>query len=172
MGENVVELGRRVKVHYIGTLDDGTEFDNTIRQGTPLEYIVGSRQVLAGFDRAVSEMEVGKTRTIHIPASEAYGAYDESLIEAVPVSVMPHTDQLPIGEYIAISTSAGDIRVKVMRIEKDMVYLDHNHELAGEDLNFSIELVSVYGEYESSIERELHPAGCACGCDQVKKALS
>lgn len=168
----MVELGRRVKVHYRGTLDDGTEFDNTSKHGAPLEYVVGSRQVLAGFDKAVSEMEVGEKRTIHIPASEAYGTYDEGLIEVVPVDNMPHADQLPLGEYIVVSTSAGDTRVKAIKIENDMVYFDHNHELAGKNLNFSIELISICGEYASSIERELHPAGCACGCDQVKKALS
>lgn len=167
----MVEWGRRVKVHYTGKLDDGTVFDSSVQRGEPLEFVVGSHQVLPGFSRAISRMGIGEKRTVRLSSSEAYGVYDESLIEAIDARDIPEADRLPIGEYVTFSSPSGVLRVKVLKIEGDKVFFDHNHEFAGKDLTFTLELISVYGDYESAIEREKHPAGCACGCDKLKKAL-
>ena len=166
----MVETGQKVVVHYVGTLDDGSEFDSSVRREEPLEFIVGSRTMLPAFERVVGDMEPGEERTVRIPAEKAYGPYDESLVEMVPVDAFPHAEQLPVGEYIVLSIVSEPLRVKVDKIENGCIFFDHNHELAGRDLTFLIRLESV--RHESAIERERHPAGCACGCDRLKKALS
>jgi FKBP-type peptidyl-prolyl cis-trans isomerase 2 len=170
----MIESGQKALVHYVGTLDDGSEFDNSYRREQPLELIVGARQVIPGFDKAVSEMQrVGDRCEVHIPAVEAYGIYDESLVEAIPLSDIPNAEQLPVGSYIMIPTSSGPIRVKVDRIADGLVFFDHNHELAGKDLTFAIELVSLPGVSGSNIENELyHGDGCSCGCGELRKQLS
>lgn len=163
-------LGSKVKIRFVGTLDDGTEFDSSKQRCDcdVYEYVVGSTSVLPAFNRAVSEMQqVGEKITIHIPATEAYGVYREDLIEEVPVDALPNANQLPIGAHVMIETARGVIRVKVLDIKDGLLFFDHNHELAGKDLTYTIELVGL----QSALEREHDPAGCACGCDKVKKAL-
>jgi FKBP-type peptidyl-prolyl cis-trans isomerase 2 len=168
----MIELGRKVKIDYIGTLDDGTVFDSSVDRGTPLEYIIGARQVIPGLDKAVSQMSIGETKKVRIPAKEAYGTYDESLIELVSVKDFPDAQDLPFGQYIVLSTPSGQIRVKVQKIQNGQVYFDHNHELAGKDLNFEITVLFVYGESGSNVGIEKHGRNCACGCDKLKKALA
>jgi FKBP-type peptidyl-prolyl cis-trans isomerase 2 len=168
----MIELYRKVKIHYTGTLDDGTVFDSSLERGVPLEYIIGARQVIPGLDKAVSEMSIGETKKVHIPAEEAYGAYDEGLIETVAVEDFPNAKDLPFGEFIVLSTPTGQMRVKAVKIEDGQVFFDHNHELAGKDLNFEVTVLSVFGESGSNIEIEKHGKGCKCGCDKVKKALA
>jgi FKBP-type peptidyl-prolyl cis-trans isomerase 2 len=168
----MIELFRKVKIDYIGTLDDGTVFDSSIDRGAPLEYVVGARQVIPGLDKAVSEMSIGETKRVHIPAKEAYGVYEASLVERVPVASFPNAQSLPFGQYIVLSTPSGQMRVKAVEIKDDQVYFDHNHELAGKDLNFEVTVLHVYGESGSNIEIEKHGKGCKCGCDKVKEALA
>lgn len=165
----MVETGERVRVRYTGILDDETMFDSSALRGEPFCFVVGAKTMLPAFEQAVSEMEIGEVRTVRIPADKAYGAYDGSLIEAIPEQSVPDAEGLPVGGYIVVSTAAGSARVKVAKRENGFVYLDCNHELAGKDLTFCIELVAV--ERESAIERERHPAGCACGCDRLKRSL-
>lgn len=136
--------GKKVKAHYKGTLDDGSVFDSSYDRGEPIEFVVGVGQMIPGFDAAVLEMEVGDKRTVHIPAAEAYGEYDERNVAQIPLASVPNADQLPVGQTIMISTpDGGGMPVKVLKIEDDHVFLDGNHELAGQALNFDIELVSV-----------------------------
>jgi len=165
----MVNIGKRARVHYVGMLDDGRVFDSTYDRGAPLELTIGSMTLLPAVERELAQMTPGKERNIVIPAEEAYGHYDESLVEAVPVSSMPHADELPIGGYIMLQTTAGLQRIKVMRVEDELIYFDLNHELAGHDLHFKLNLVEFVEE--SSIERELHPAGCGCGCELLKESL-
>lgn len=166
----MVEAGQKVSVHYVGTFDDGSEFDSSIRRGKPIEFTVGSRTMLPAFEKAVADMEPGEEKTVRIPAEQAYGVYDGSLVEKVPVAAMPDADKLPVGSYVILSTNIGTVRVKVAKVEDGYVHLDHNHELAGKDLTFQIHLITI--EHESAIDLERHPAGCACGCDRLKKSLS
>jgi FKBP-type peptidyl-prolyl cis-trans isomerase 2 len=128
--------------------------------------------VIPGLDKAVSEMTIGETKKVRIPAKEAYGVYDESLIETVPARNFPHAGNLPLGEYIVLSTPSGQMRVKVAEIKDGQISFDHNHELAGKDLNFEITVLSVLGESGSNVEIEKHGKSCKCGCDRLKKALA
>ena len=100
--------------------------------------------MIPGFDAAVLEMEVGDTRTVRIPANEAYGEYDDTNVAEIPMAAIPNAEQLPVGQHIIMPTpDGGAMRVKVLKIENGNAYFDANHELAGEALTFEIELVSV-----------------------------
>jgi FKBP-type peptidyl-prolyl cis-trans isomerase 2 len=168
----MIDIGRKVRVHCVGRLDDGSEFDNSYKNGRPLEFIVGSHQVIPGLDKAVSEMKVGEKRKVRVSAAMAYGAYNEDLVETVPVKDFPHAERLPIGDAIVLSTSEGQMRVKVLKIEDGLVFFDHNHELAGKDLDFDIEVVEVLGLSGSNIENERYLSGtCGCGCDELREYL-
>lgn len=137
-------------------------------QSDVCEYVVGSSSMLPGFNRAVSEMqEPGQKISIKIPAAEAYGSYNEELIEAVPVEAIPNAEQLPVGGRVTIETSAGTLRPKVLKIKDGFIYFDHNHELVDQDLTYEIELVG----FLSALEREHDPAGCSCGCEEIKKTV-
>ncbi len=136
--------GKKVKVHYTGTLDDGTKFDSSYDRDEPIEFTCMAGQMIPGFDAAVKDMEVNETKTVHIPAAEAYGEYDESMIQKIPVSQIPHGDELPVGQMIYLRTNEGQpYAVFVRSIEDGIVTFDFNHELAGKDLNFEITLVEV-----------------------------
>ena len=136
----MIEAGERVAVDFIGTLDNGSEFSNSYLVGEPFEFIMGTHTMLPVFEEAVSRLEAGEETTIRILPEDAYGEYDESLIEEVPMKYVPDAMKLPVGKYVEFGLPEGDVRVKVLKIEKGNVYLDHNHELAGKALNFTITL--------------------------------
>lgn len=142
----MVRAGDKVKVHYRATLDDGREFDSSYRYGAPLEISVGQDDMLPGFRDALLNMKVGDVWNVSIPPEEAYGAYDDTLIEVIPAKSFPHADQLPVGSYITLKTPQGDVQTKVVKIEDGLITFDHNPELAGQTLNYAIELVSVNGK--------------------------
>ncbi len=136
--------GKNVKAHYVGTLDDGTEFDSSVKRGEPIEFVCMAGQMIPGFDKAVEEMEVGETKTVHIPAAEAYGERDEQLIQKVPVDKIPNGDQIPVGEQIWMQGPDGQpFPCMVTEIVDGVATFDMNHEMAGKDLNFEITLVEV-----------------------------
>ena len=111
--------GKKVKTHYRGTLDDGTQFDSSYDRGEPLEFTCGAGQMIKGFDAAVVDMQVGEKKTVHIPAADAYGEHNPEMPSGMPVPAV------------------------VIDVTPEAVTLDANHELAGKDLNFDIELVEV-----------------------------
>lgn len=136
--------GKTVKVHYTGTLDDGTKFDSSVDRNEPLEFTCMAGQMIAGFDAAVKEMTAGETRTVRIPAEEAYGERDESLVQSIPINQIPNSDQLPIGQTVYMVNPEGQpFPVFVRSIEDGMVTFDINHELAGQALTFEITLLEV-----------------------------
>lgn len=136
--------GKRVKVHYTGTFDDGVEFDSSKKHGQPLEFDCMAGQMIPGFDKAVAEMELNETRTVHIPAAEAYGERDESLVQQIPLEHIPRGEELPVGEIIYMQAPNGQaLPVKVVAVENGMATFDMNHEMAGRDLNFEITLVEI-----------------------------
>lgn len=136
--------GKKVKVHYTGTLDDGTKFDSSVDRGEPIEFVCMAGQMIPGFDAAVEDMAVGEKKTVHIPAAEAYGERDDAMVQKVPVGQIPNADQLPVGQTIYMMGPGGQpFPVFVQSIEDGIVTFDMNHELAGKDLNFDIELVEV-----------------------------
>jgi peptidylprolyl isomerase len=132
-----------VSVHYTGTLADGTVFD-TSRDRDPLSFTIGEGQVIAGFNNAVEGMEIGDVRTVSIPAKDAYGEYrDEWAIEVNPTDIPPEI-QPEVGMDLEMhQADGGSIPVRVTQVSDEMITLDANHPLAGMDLTFEIELVSV-----------------------------
>ena len=140
--------GKQVKVHYTGTLDDGTEFDSSLKRGEPLAFVCMAGQMIPGFDKAVAEMEAGETKTVHIPAAEAYGERDESAVQPVPagaqIMALINAEDLPVGKTIMVQMPGGrPLPVTVLEAGPEGAKLDTNHELAGKDLNFEITLVEV-----------------------------
>ena len=140
-GRNV---GKTCRTHYRGTFNDGTQFDSSYDRGEPLEFVCGAGQMIKGFDAAVVDMQVGEKKTVHIPAAEAYGERDDAMVQKVPVDQIPNADQLPVGQTVYMMGPGGQpFPVFVQSIEDGIVTFDMNHELAGKDLNFDIELVEV-----------------------------
>ena len=138
--------GKKVKVHYTGTLDDGTKFDSSLDRGEPLAFTCMAGQMIPGFDAAVKDMEQGETKTVRIPAADAYGEYREDLVQKVPLEHIPNASQLPVGQTIYMQGPGGQpFPVFVRAIEDGVATFDMNHELAGKDLTFEITLVEVEG---------------------------
>ena len=139
----MIEAGKKVRIDFVGKLANGAEFSNSHLVGEPFEFVIGAGVVLPAFEAAVRALEVGQSASVRIPSKDAYGPYDESLIERVPASLFPNAKDLPIGKYIVLETPDESIRVRVLKLENGWLYMDHNHELAGEDLFFEIELLEV-----------------------------
>ena len=138
-----VQTGDTVRVHYTGTLSDGSVFD-TSRGGDPLSFTAGAGEVIVGFDRAVVGMEVGETQTVTIPAAEAYGEADPEQVLVVGRDQLPPDESVEVGDSLEIGLDdGGTILVTVAEVTDETVTLDANHALAGEDLTFEITLDSV-----------------------------
>lgn len=133
--------GKKVKTHYIGTLDDGTKFDSSFDRGEPLEFTCMAGQMIKGFDAAVKDMAVGETKTVHIPPAEAYGEYDPELVQKIPVSQVQGAEQLQDGQRFFLSGPMG--QPIAAELKDGIIIADLNHELAGKALNFEITLVEV-----------------------------
>ncbi len=135
--------GDTVSVHYTGTLADGTMFDSSL-QRDPLVFTLGTGQVIAGFDEAVTGMEPGEVKTTTIPANEAYGDRDDELIFAVDRNQLPAELNPSVGEQYQMRQGDGQVQVvTVMDVTPQQVVFDANHPLAGQDLTFELQLVSV-----------------------------
>ena len=132
--------GDTVSVHYRGTLADGTEFDSSAGR-EPLEFVVGSGQVIPGFDTAVIALEPGEKVTVTIPAAEAYGEHAEEGLQNFPLSAFPSPPEA--GWAVELSGPDGQrVPATIVEVKDEEVVLDFNHPLAGQDLTFEIELVS------------------------------
>lgn len=140
-----VKNGDTVKVHYHGRLTDGTTFDSSEGR-EPLEFEVGSGSVIAGFDTGVTGMAVGEKRTIQIPVDQAYGPKDPGMLVEFPKTNFPDDMTPELGMRLNMTNGSGQvIPVVITDIKEESVILDANHPLAGEDLIFDIELVSIGG---------------------------
>jgi peptidylprolyl isomerase len=135
--------GNTVSVHYHGTLADGSIFDSS-KGREPLVFVVGSGQVIKGFDEAVIEMTPGEVKTVTILAGDAYGLHNEEMIFDFPISDFPGEIHPAVGLELQMNDEDGNIfPVVITEVLDDVVILDANHPLAGKDLTFEIELVSV-----------------------------
>ena len=136
--------GRLVRVHYEGTLNDGTKFDSSYDRSEPLEYICGMGMMIEGFDLAVKDMEPGEIRNIHLMPEQAYGQPDPAAVFTIRYSQLPGSESLSVGEHIHITNSMGTpFPVVVKAKDAETITFDANHEMAGKELNFKIELVDV-----------------------------
>ena len=139
-----VEKGSKVKVHYTGTKNDGTKFDSSYDRGQVLEFEVGSGQMIKGFDEGVVGMEVGETKDLHLKPEDAYGLRKEEAQTEVPKKALPPDFNPEVGETVQGQTIDGrPILAKVKELLENKVILDLNHPLAGEELNFKVELVEI-----------------------------
>lgn len=135
--------GDHVKVHYKGTLEDGTEFDASTNR-EPIEFTLGDGMLLPGFEQAVEGMDEGETRNIRIPADEGYGPYFQDLVIEFDKEQFPPDLEPRIGEHLELQQEDGSSTVvKILQISGDKVSLDANHPLAGKDLLFEIMLLAV-----------------------------
>ena len=135
--------GDTVQVHYTGKLDDGTKFDSSAGK-EPLEFALGSGQVLPAFDSAVEGMAVGDSKSFNVAADEAYGRRHEQLIQDVPRDNLPEDMAPKVGMQLQAEGQDGQpINLTVTEVKDEAITVDGNHPLAGKDLNFDIELVAI-----------------------------
>ncbi len=137
-------VNKKVKVHYTGTFNNGEKFDSSYDRGEPLEFTCGAGQMIKGFDEAVKEMTVGQCVDIHLMPEEAYGMPNPDLVITGEIAQLPGAETLKVGDRVALSDPMGrPIPVTVTVIEDGKITFDANHEMAGKELNFRIELVEV-----------------------------
>jgi peptidylprolyl isomerase len=138
-----VKTGDTVRVHYHGKLTNGTTFDSSEGR-EPLEFQVGSGQVIKGFDDAMIDMNIGDKKTVNIPVENAYGNRTDDMMMEYPLTEFPADMKPEVGMELHMSDNMGNVfPVVITEIKPEAVVLDANHPLAGEDLVFEIELVSI-----------------------------
>jgi peptidylprolyl isomerase len=156
MGEKMkVENGSNVKVHYKGTLKDGSVFDESKVRGKPLSFTIGSGNMLKKFNDTVADMSIGEVKNITCEPEEAYGYYDSSALHAVQKERFGPDFEFKKGNVVRGDGPLGPFVAKIHEIEEERVVLDFNHPLAGEQLNFEIQLIEV----EASPEEDSQPVG-------------
>ena len=140
-GKNV---GRTVKVHYVGTFDDGEQFESSYERGVPLEFVCGIGQMIKGFDRAVAELESGEKIEVHLEPEDAYGHHQDMLVITVDRDTVAGSEDLEVGDQVMLQDTLGrPFDALVTAIDDKTVTFDCNHQMADKALNFAIELVEV-----------------------------
>jgi FKBP-type peptidyl-prolyl cis-trans isomerase 2 len=155
-----IKVGDIIKVEYIGTFDDGTVFDSTkINEGKPLKFEVGAGQIIPGFDKSVIGKSVGDSYDIRLEPSEAYGPYQEGMMQSIP------KDQFPPGQepepdlmILLLGPQGQPVPATIKEVNDDIVTIDLNHPMAGKVLNFNIKIVETGCEPDP-------PQACGCGHD-------
>jgi len=138
----MIEDGKKVRIHYTGTLNNGEQFDSSADRD-PLEFETGSGMVIPGFDSAVRDMEVGEKKTVTLPAAEAYGEIREEMVGDIPKANFPEGMELEVGMPLQMQGPQGPLQAVVKEVKEDAVTIDANHPLAGKDLTFALELVEI-----------------------------
>ena len=133
--------GSKVKVHYTGTLDDGTVFDSSDEK-EPLEFTIGESHVIAGFENGIMDMKLNEEKKIKIPAKEAYGERDERMVVSVPRDKFPPEIEAG-GRLVMKGPQRQSLNAVVSEVKQDVVIIDLNHPLAGKELNFKVKVVAV-----------------------------
>ena len=138
-----VKQNDTVRVHYTGTLDNGEIFDSS-REREPLEFTLGQGQLIPGFENGVIDMKVNETKTVEIPAAEAYGEHQAELIQEVPKDQLPPEIKPEIGLGLVSRTPDGrEMPLTITEVREESIMVDANHPLAGKDLTFEIEVVEI-----------------------------
>ncbi|MGR3812299.1 FKBP-type peptidyl-prolyl cis-trans isomerase [Jiulongibacter sp. NS-SX5] len=149
----MVKTGDTIKVHYKGTLNDGTLFDSSEGR-EPLEFEVGSGMVIKGFDDGVMGMAVGEKKSVNIPAKEAYGEANPQMIFDFEKAQIPNDIPLEVGGTLNMHNGQQTVPVKILEVAETTIKLDANHPLAGQDLNFDLELVDIQAGGNTSVNFE------------------
>ena len=139
-----LKTGDKVKVHYVGTLKDGTTFDSSRDRGEGLEFTIDDGNLLKGFNDVVKKLNVGEKSSVELKSVEAYGEYIAEAVITVKKTEFPPEMKYEMDGFIQGQDDQGrPVQGQVVKIDEDSVNLDMNHPLAGEDLNFEIELLEV-----------------------------
>ena len=137
-------VGKRVKVHYRGTFDDGTQFDASYDRGMPLEFVCGVGDMIRGFDRAVAEMAVGDIIDVHLEPEEAYGMPNPNMVITVPKAAIQGLEGVETGDKVMLQDELGrPFDALVTAQDDETITFDCNHEMAGKALNFTIEMLEI-----------------------------
>lgn len=143
VGENMSAAeGSKVKVHYTGTFDDGVVFDSS-RERDPMEFVVGAKQVIPGFDQALLGMTIGESKKIRISEEDAYGSYNPEMSMDVGLDQFEDGLTPEVGQQFQVEMGGNQVVLMVKEVHDDKVVLDANHPMAGKTLNFDIELVEI-----------------------------
>lgn len=135
--------GDTVRIHYTGTLDDGSQFDSSTGRD-PLEFALGGGQVIPGFDAAVTGMAVGEAKVVTIEPGDAYGERHEQLVQQVPRDTLPENIEPAAGMQLQSRSPDGQVmNLVIVEVEDESITLDANHPLSGQALTFAIELVEI-----------------------------
>lgn len=138
-------IGDTVRVHYVGTLADGTEFDRSA-EGSPVEFTLGGGQAITGFENALLGMVEGDKKSVTLEPETAYGPHDDQLVHVVERGDIPAEIDLEVGAALQAENASGQqVRLQVVELDADNVTLDANHPLAGKALTFGLELVGFVG---------------------------
>mgnify|MGYP003634353454 CR=1 FL=1 len=139
-----VENGSTVSVHYVGTLDDGTEFDSSRERDTPMTCQVGEGKIISGFNNALLGMEIGETKSVSIDSKDAYGSVIEEAFQTVQKTSFPDGFEFEVGNTVQGQGPDGNmVRAAIESLDDDEVVLNFNHPMAGKNLNFEIELLEI-----------------------------
>lgn len=155
-----IRAGQYAQVHYIGRLEDGTVFD-TSEGRHPLEFQVGSGQVIPGFERAILGMALNEEKTFWVKAEDAYGPEREDLIQSFPRDILGGMEVI-LGQELWFKSPHGPVPGRVAALDEESITIDFNHPLAGHDLEFSVKLVGI-SDYPTQFR-----GGCSCSatsCD-------
>jgi peptidylprolyl isomerase len=140
----IVKKGDKVKVEYTGTLEDGSVFDSSDKHDTPIEFTVGSGQLIKGFENAVIGMKVGEEKEIKVPPDEAYGQHNPELVKDMPRNIFPENKEIAPGMIFLVSLQDGrQIPVWISKISENSVTVDLNPPLAGKTLTFKIKILEI-----------------------------
>jgi peptidylprolyl isomerase len=136
--------GKTVSFHYVGTLDDGTEFDNSYERGEPMSGLIGEGKLIAGFEKALLGMKPNEKKSVVIESKDAYGEHNPNAIQGIPLTSFPE-DFVAIKGNVVNGKGENEQIFTAIIIEKseDKVILDFNHPLAGKNLNFNIEIIAI-----------------------------
>lgn len=161
---------KMVKIHYTLKDKDGVQID-TSTDKEPLEYMHGMGALIPGLEKELTGMDVGEKKHVVVPAKEAYGEFDESLVQAIPRDRFDVEAEIEVGQQFQADTPTGPMLVKVVKVTEDAITIDSNHELAGKTLYFDVEVL----EIRDASEEEIAPyqstgcsgscGSCGCNCD-------
>lgn len=140
---SAVKNGDSVKVHYVGTLEDGTVFDSSRDREATLDFQVGTGQMIPGFDTGVVGMAVGETKNLMIPPEQGYGPMNPEAVHDVPRTQFPDDFEFVVDAMVSGQGPQGPIMAKILEVSEDNIKLDFNHPLAGKNLTFEVELVEI-----------------------------
>ena len=145
-GKNKAKEGDKVKVHYTLKLKDGKVFDSSVDR-EPLQLTLGENLFIPAFEQAIIGMKPGESKTIKIPAAEAYGLPSKDRIKAYPRKDFSSQENPQVGQYLTGRLANGKfIRTKVVEVTETTITLDSNHPLAGQDLTFEIQFLELEKE--------------------------